>query len=104
MVYGGYCGHPGCYHNSLHELNTVNFEWTLLAPSDAKGAPMKKASCGIVLHYRDGEEQTCVFGGHGMLESASHQTAHYEMQGVVGGHKIVFTDELHTFTSGERTH
>ena len=99
VVYGGYCGHPGCYHNSLHELNTINLEWTVLAPSEAEGAPMKKASCGIVLHCRDGEEQTCVFGGHGLLDSSSHPTAQYED----GGGGIGYTNELHIFSSGEHT-
>ena len=102
VVYGGYCGHYACYHNSLHELNIVNLKWTVLAPSDAEGAPMKKASCGIVLHCSDGEEQTCVFGGHGILKSASHSTAQHEIEDIKGG--IGFTNELHIFTSGEHTH
>ena len=97
VVYGGYCGHDDCYHNSLHELNTINLEWTVLAPSEAEGAPMKKCGCGIVVYSRSGEEQLCVFGGYGLLNSASHPAAQYEVEVYGTGS----TNELHTFTSGE---
>ena len=93
VVYGGYCGHGDCYHNSLHELNTINLEWTVLAPSEAEGAPMKKDACGIVVYSRSGKEQLCVFGGWGLLNTA----AQYEE---VGGGRW-YTNELHIFTSGE---
>ena len=97
-MYGGYCGHGDCYHNSLHELNTLTLEWTVLAPSEAKGAPMEKFRCGIVVYSRNGEEHLCVFGGLGLLNSASHPTAQYE-DGGIGG--LGYTNELHIFTSGE---
>ena len=97
VVYGGYCGHGDCCHNSLHELNTINLEWTVLVPSEAEGAPMKKCHCGIVVYSRSGEEQLCVFGGYGLLNSASHPTAQYEEV----GHGRWYTNELHIFTSGE---
>ena len=96
-MYGGWCGHDHCYHNSLHELNTTNLEWTVLAPSEAEGAPMEKYGCGIVVYSRSGEEQLCVFGGIGLLKSASHPTAQYKPAG--GG--LGYTNELHIFTSGE---
>ena len=97
VVYGGYCGHDTCYHNSLHELNTITLEWTVLAPSEATGAPMKKDGCGIVVYSRSGEEQLCVFGGYGLLNSASHPTARYKDDYYGRG----YTNELHIFTSGE---
>ena len=99
VVYGGYCGHDECYHNSLHELSTINLEWTVLAPSEAEGAPMKKCGCGIVVYNRSGEEQLFVFGGTciGLLNSASHPTAQYEDD----DDGRVYTNELHIFTSGE---
>ena len=98
-MYGGYCGHGDCYHNSLHELNTISLEWTVLAPSEAEGAPMKKYGCGIVVYSRCGEEQLCVFGGYGLLNSASHPTARYEDED--DDDKRGYTNELHVFTSGE---
>ena len=97
MVYGGWCGHDKCYHNSLHELNTISLEWTVLAPSEAEGAPMKKCGCGIVVYSRSGEEQLCVFGGIGLLNSASHPTAQYKDD----GDGIGRTNELHISTSGD---
>ena len=97
VVFGGYCGHDDCYHNSLHELNTINLEWTVLAPSEAEGAPMKKCRCGIVVCSINGEEQLCVFGGYGLLNSTSHPTAQYKN---VGDGKVS-TNELHILTSGE---
>ena len=97
VVYGGYCGHDTCYHNSLHELNTITLEWIVLAPSEAAGAPMKKDGCGIVVYSRSGEEQLYVFGGYGLLNSASHPTARYKDDYYGRG----YTNELHIFTSGE---
>ena len=71
----------------------------MLAPSEAEGAPMKKRGCGIVVYSRSGEEQLCVFGGFGLLNSASHPMAQYEDY----SDGIGFTNELHIFTSGEHT-
>ena len=99
VVYGGWCGHDECYHNSLHELNTINLQWTMLAPSVAEGAPMKKCRCGIVVYSRSGQEQLCVFGGYGLKNSASHPTAQYED---IGDGTTVYTNELHMFTSGKQ--
>ena len=101
MVYGGSSDHSDCFYNSLHELNTINLEWTVLAPSEAEGAPMKKDSCGIVVYSSGGEEQLCVFGGFGLLNSASHPTAQYE-EGPQD--RRGYTNELHIFTSGEHMH
>ena len=100
MVYGGWCGHDRCYHNSLHELNTINLEWSVLASSEAEQTPIKKCRCGIVEYSSGGEEQLCVFGGYGVLNSAaSHPTAQYEEYG--DGNRV-YTNELHIFTSGEQ--
>ena len=102
IVYGGYCGHGECWHNSLHELDTATQppQWRELVSDDAKGAPVKKSDCGMVVFNSDGEEQQCVFGGFGNLCSATHQPcatyaplAKYPNCG--------YTNELHCFASGE---
>ena len=105
VVYGGYCGHFNCYHNSLHELDITILKWKKLAPNEAKGAPIKKYGCGMVAHSNGGEEQLCVFGGYGPLNSASHQTtAEYVEDTRSYGLAIGWTSEFHCFTSGEHTH
>ena len=73
-----------------------------LAPDEAEGAPMKKCCCGVVAHSNGGEEQLCVFGGLGLLNSASHQTtAEYVENASFFDGK--WTNEFHCFTSGEHT-
>ena len=72
--FGGWCGHGGCYHNSVHTLNTSTLEWRMLAPSTTEGgAPMQKTSCGMV-HFTDGEEDHLyVVGGYGHATPSSPQ-------------------------------
>ena len=104
VVYGGYCRHTGCYHNSLHELDTTILKWSELTPDEAEGAPIKKYDCGVVAHSSGGEEQLCVFGGYGLLNSAMHQaTAEYveDTRDKLGDG---WTNEFHCFTSGEHMH
>ena len=33
FYFGGYCGHSGSYHNSVHTLSTSTLQWRMLAPS-----------------------------------------------------------------------
>ena len=71
----------------------------MLAPDEAEGAPMKKDACGIVAHISGGEEQLCVFGGHGKLNSSLQQpTAHYHES--IKNPGSGWTNEFHCFTSG----
>lgn len=98
IVYGGYCCHSGCYHNSLHELNAPSLEWTVLAPNVTERAPMQKISCGIAVRNT---EDVYVVGGYGLLSTGTHPTAQYkempEMDDDIG-----FTNELHLFSSSEQ--
>ena len=77
--YGGYCGHDGCYHNSVHRLSTSSLRWTMLSPSTSKsGAPMTKMDSGIVA-FRDGEEDIlCVVAGWGPIPSYRQPGAQYK--------------------------
>ena len=103
LVFGGGCGHRACYHNSLHELDTTIFKWKELAPNEAEGAPIKKCACGLVAHSIGGEEQLCVFGGFGPLNSASHQTTAKYVKNTHDIRGDGWTNEFHCFTSGEHT-
>ena len=103
VVYGGHCGHGDCFHNSLHELDTTILKWKELSPNEAEGAPIKKCSCGMVAHSNGGEEQVCVFGGYGPLNSASHQKRAEYFADTRGTHGLGWTNEFHCFTSGEHT-
>ena len=82
--FGGWCGHDGCYHNSLHTLSTSTLQWRMLAPTTSEdGAPMKKRACGVV-HFTDEEDLLLVVGGYGTPRS-SYQ------------HGVQVTDEQHIF-------
>ena len=80
--YGGWCGHTGCYHNSVHKLSTLSLQWMMLSPSECKnGAPMKKMDSGIVA-FRDGEDDIlCVVAGYGPTPSHRQPEAQYEADG-----------------------
>ena len=66
--FGGYCGHVGCYHNSVHKLSTSSLQWMMLSPSTytcESGEPMGKSDSGMVA-FRDGEEDIlCIVAGYG---------------------------------------
>ena len=77
--FGGYCGHVGCYHNSVHKLSTSSLKWMMLSPSTSEsGAPMKKIVSGMVA-FRDGEEDIlCVVAGWGPTPSHRQPGAQYD--------------------------
>ena len=77
--FGGYCGHIGCYHNSVHKLSTSSLQWMMLSPSTSdSGAPMSKSGSGMVA-FRDGEEDIlCVVAGRGLTPSHRQPGAQYK--------------------------
>ena len=94
--FGGWCGHGGCNHNSVHTLITSTLQWRMLAPSTTEGgAPMQKCQCGMV-HFTYGEEDHLyVVGGWGHdVPSSPQHGAQYE-QYPSGG---VRTNEQHIFS------
>ena len=80
--YGGWCGHTGCYHNSVHKLKTVSLQWMKLSPSTSKsGAPMRKMNCGMVA-FKDSEEDILyIVAGWGPTPTQSQPGAQYEAAG-----------------------
>ena len=95
--FGGYCGHHGCYRNSVHTLSTSYLQWRMLAPSRTKGRarPMQKDRCGMV-HFTDGEEDLLyVVGGRGHAVPSSQQHGAQYYQSVFGD---VLTNEQQIFS------
>ena len=69
FYYGGYCGHPGCFHNSIFSFNVDTFNWKELSPSTPHHGPMMKCYCGMVVIQLDYEEYLVVIGGNGPSDS-----------------------------------
>ena len=89
--FGGKCSHRGCYHNSVHTLNTSTLQWRMLAPTTSgDGAPMSKSCCGVA-----DQEENFLFavGGHGSTPSSHQQGAQYQKDGI-----YACTNEQHIFS------
>ena len=65
FYYGGYCGHGGCYHNSLFSFNVDTFNWKELSPTTPHHGPWMKSRCDMVAVQLDGEDYLVVIGGSG---------------------------------------
>ena len=63
FFFGGYCGHPGCYHNSLFSFNVDTFNWKELSPTSPHHGPMMKHYCGMVAVQFEEEAYLVVIGG-----------------------------------------
>ena len=103
IIYGGYCQHDYCYHNTLHELDTSQsiLTWRQLAAGDAFGAPMKKWNCGLVA-YSENPEKLAVFGGYGELKQSQPHSEYIKNEFIPANSGC--TNEIHCFMikSGER--
>ena len=99
IIYGGYCQHDDCYHNSLHELDTGTdtLTWKQLAYDDEPGAPMKKWDCGLAAFDFTGE-MISVFGGYGDLKQSQAGAKYFKID-----YKTGWTNEIHCFKSGNST-
>ena len=49
--FGGWCNHDYCLHNSLHELDTDRFKWSLCLVNSHNG-PTEKSVCGMVAFHQ----------------------------------------------------
>ena len=94
--FGGWCGHPGCYHNSVHKLSTLSLDWTIVSPSmSMSGPPMKKMNSGMVTFRDAGEEDfLCVVAGRGSAPLSRQPGSQYKA--VLGN--VVWCNEHHTFS------
>ena len=69
FYYGGFCGHGGCYHNSLFSFNVDTFNWKELSPTTPHHGPWMKWHCGMVAVQLDGEDYLVVIGGAGPFDN-----------------------------------
>ena len=95
-TFGGYCGHGKCYHNAVHQLDTVNLHWKELLATNPGDAPMKKWQCGMAGFVMDGDLYLCIFGGWGILSSAS-KTMKSEFVADRANPGCVWSNEIHFF-------
>ena len=63
FYFGGYCGHSGCFHNSIYSFNVGTFTWKELCPTANNHGPMMKGFCGMVGVRLNGEDYLVVIGG-----------------------------------------
>ena len=63
--FGGYCGHKGCFHNSISQLNTANLHWTELEPTDPARPVMRRCHGGMISFKNNGEQHLLIIGGQG---------------------------------------
>ncbi|XP_019851541.1 PREDICTED: kelch domain-containing protein 1-like [Amphimedon queenslandica] len=71
FFFGGYCGHLGCFHNSLYSFNVDTFNWKELSPTTSHHSPMMKDNCAMVALCLNDEDYLAVIGGAG---SSSNNT------------------------------
>ena len=94
LYFGGYCGHVGCYHNSLNSLCVDSLTWRELSPTNSHGGPMMKAYCDMVTVRFNGEDHLLIVGGWGPSINTPHQ--HGAQYGIVSGARIC-TNEHHYY-------
>ncbi|XP_019861150.1 PREDICTED: kelch domain-containing protein 4-like [Amphimedon queenslandica] len=63
FFFGGFCGHSGCYHNSLYSFNVDTFNWKELSPTTSHHGPMMKYFPGMIAIKVNDEDYLVVIGG-----------------------------------------
>ena len=99
FYYGGWCGHSGCYHNSLYSFNVNTFNWKELSPTTSHHGPMMKWLCGMVGVQLDGEDYLVVIGGDGPPDNNTPKQPGAQYNGKVR----LYCNEIHyyKFSSGQ---
>lgn len=95
--FGGRCGHSGCHHDSLYQLNTLTMKWKNVTPLSSSDGPMKKAQCGMVQFHWRNEDYLFIFGGYGVLPVTNHQPR-YTYIAKRGKPEYGWTNECHIFS------
>ena len=94
--FGGWCGHSGCYHNSVHTLSTSTLQWRMLAPSTTEGgAPMQKIAVEWCTSLMERRTSCMWWEGGVLLPHHHHNMEHSINQMDIGG---VRTNEQHIFS------
>ena len=93
FFFGGNCGHGGCYHNNISQLDPDTLIWSNIAGGDhQRDGPMKKSSCGIMPFTSEGQDHLFITGGYGPPPNNPQPNAEYSK---VGNH--VMTNEQHIY-------
>uniref|UniRef100_A0A1X7UDP5 Uncharacterized protein n=1 Tax=Amphimedon queenslandica TaxID=400682 RepID=A0A1X7UDP5_AMPQE len=69
FFFGGWCGHYGCYHNSLYSFNVDTFNWKELSPTTSHHGPMMKAYSSMIAIKVNEEDYLVVIGGQGQFSN-----------------------------------
>ena len=94
IYFGGWCGHIGCYHNSLTSLCVDTMQWKELSPTNSHIGPMMKSRCRMIPVKIDGKYHLIVIGGSGpSLNTPRQDTAQYSDK----GSGLIRTNEQHYF-------
>ena len=75
IYFGGYCGHVGCYHNSVHSLCVDTMHWMELSPTNPHSGPMMKLNSGMIPVKIDGKNYLLIIGGEGPSVNTPRQYA-----------------------------
>ena len=94
FFFGGYCGHGGCYHNSLFSFNVDTFNWKELSPTSPHHGPMMKRYCGMVAVQFEEEAYLVVIGGSNDKgqQPGTQRGAQYESRGITQ-----YCNEIHYY-------
>ena len=65
IYFGGYCGHGGCYHNSVHSLCVDTMHWKELSPTNPHSGPMMKMNSGMIPVKIDEKNYLLLMNGEG---------------------------------------
>ena len=75
--FGGWCGHPNCYHNSITQLDTVSLQWRELESTDATRPVMMRAYGRMISLEHDGVHHLLMIGGVGSEPAVQLPNAEY---------------------------
>ena len=83
IYFGGYCGHKGCYHNSVHSLCVDTLNWKELFPTNQHAGPMMKCYGGTIAVKLDEKSYLLVIGGRGKsINTPRQDNAQYSNKGL----------------------
>ena len=94
--FGGWCNHGNCDHNSLHELDTDDYKWSLCLVKSDNG-PIKKSDCGMVAI----QQTLLVVGGIGSPPKSPQPLAQYDGEGLLAGLARTNEHHLHNLGTGK---
>ena len=77
LYFGGDCKPFHCFHNNLHELNTLTLNWNEIITTTTDNIPMRKCACGMISFNMNGEDHLFLSGGIGPAPLTKQRHAQY---------------------------